>query len=218
MAHEGHDHDHDDGHEHSHPHDHGPHPHPDHGHEHGVKPGHHLPHVHAGHSHTAASHKAQAPTTVAAFIVTSSDTRSPHTDESGKIIRGLLEGAGHSICGHRVVPDEPAALRALVEEAAASGARALIVNGGTGISRRDQVIETLRPMLEKELPGFGELFRALSFKEIGTPAMMSRALAGTCRGMIVFALPGSPNAVRLAMEALILPELGHAVRELTRAS
>jgi molybdopterin adenylyltransferase len=212
MAHEGHDDDHD----HDHPHDHGPHPRPEHGHPHRVKPDHHLGHVHAGHSHTAEGHKAHAPTTVAAFVVTSSDSRTPQTDESGRLIRSLLEGAGHSICGHRVVPDEPAALRAMMEEAAASGARALIINGGTGISRRDQVIETLRPLLEKELPGFGELFRYLSFKEIGSPAMMSRALAGTWRGMIVFALPGSPNAVRLAMEALILPELGHAVRELTR--
>ncbi|MGA9521103.1 MAG: molybdenum cofactor biosynthesis protein B [Myxococcaceae bacterium] len=208
MAHEGHDHEHD--------HDHGPHPRPEHAHDHRVKADHHLPHVHGGHSHTAEAHKAHAPTTVAAFVVTSSDTRTPHTDESGKLIRDLLEGAGHTVCGHRVVPDEPAALRALVDEAAASGARALIINGGTGISRRDQVIETLRPMLEKELPGFGELFRSLSYKEIGSPAMMSRALAGTCRGMIVFAIPGSPNAVRLAMGALILPELGHAVRELTR--
>ncbi len=212
MAHEGHDHEHD----HDHAHDHGPHPRPEHAHDHRVKADHHLPHVHGSHSHTAEAHKAHAPTTVAAFVVTSSDTRTPHTDESGKLIRDLLEGAGHTVAGHRVVPDDPATLRALVDEAAASGARALIINGGTGISRRDQVIETVRPMLEKELPGFGELFRSLSYKDIGSPAMMSRALAGTCRGMIVFALPGSPNAVRLAMEALILPELGHAVRELTR--
>ena len=128
----------------------------------------------------------------------------------------MLEGAGHTLCGHRVIPDEPVSLRAALDEAAAAGARAVIVTGGTGIGRRDQTVETLRPLFEKELPGFGELFRYLSFKEIGTPAMMSRAIAGTVRGMIVFALPGSPNAARLAMDALILPELGHTVRELTR--
>src|SRR5262249_19322803 len=158
-----------------------------------------------GHSDAVDSHKAHAPTTVAAFVVTSSDTRTPDSDESGRRIRDLLEGAGHSLSGYRIVRDDPDALRAAIDDAASAGARALIINGGTGLSRRDQVVETLRPMLEKELPGFGELFRYLSFKELGSPAMMSRALAGTCRGMIVFALPGSPNAVRLAMEALILP-------------
>lgn len=196
MGHEGHDHD---GSEHGH-HSHARH---GHGHDHGV-------------SHAAHQHKAHAPATVSAFVVTSSDTRTLQDDESGRVIRDALESAGHSVCGHRVVADDPAALRGVLEEALSEGARAIVINGGTGIGRRDQVVETLRPLLEKELPGFGELFRALSYREIGSPAMMSRALAGTWRGAIVFALPGSPQAARLAMDLLILPELGHAVRELSR--
>ena len=106
--------------------------------------------------------------------------------------------------------------RSAIDEASQAGAGVVILNGGTGIGRRDNTIEVLEELLEKKLPGFGELFRYLSFKEIGSPAMMSRALAGTYRGMVLFALPGSPQAARLALEALILPELGHAVRELSR--
>lgn len=200
MGHEGHDHD---GH---------------HGHGHGHR------HEHAGHAHAGAGegsrssreHKAHAPAQVATFVVTCSDSRRPEDDESGQIIRAALEGAGHTVAGYRLIKDEPAEIRAALDEAAATGARAVLFNGGTGIGRRDSTIETLRPLFEKELPGFGELFRSLSFKEIGSPAMMSRATAGTVRGMIVFALPGSPNAARLALDALILPELGHTVRELTR--
>ncbi len=197
MAHEGHDHSHGHGHGHRHAHDH------DHHHE-------------QYGSAAAEEHKAHAPSSVAAFVVTCSDSRDEKRDESGRAIRERLEGAGHSVCGYRVIRDEPEAIRASLDEAAAAGARAVVFNGGTGIGRRDCTIETLRPLFEKELPGFGELFRALSFQQIGSPAMMSRAAAGTIRGMVVFALPGSPHAVRLAMDRLILPELGHAVRELTR--
>ena len=173
-----------------------------------------------GHPHgkdsPAQEHKSHAPARVTAFVITSSDTRNEASDDSGRLIKEKLAAAGHAVAGHRVVRDEPSELRAALEEAASSGAGAVIVNGGTGIGKRDQTVETLRPMLEKELPGFGEIFRGLSFQEIGSPAMLSRALAGTWRGMIVFALPGSPQAARLAMDALILPELGHAVREITR--
>lgn len=190
MGHEGHDH----GHGHDHDHDH---------HDHGE-------------SKAAHEHKAHAPAQVAAFVVTCSDSRGPESDESGQIIRGVLEAAGHSVVGYKVVKDEPEAIRVALEEAAAAGARAVLFNGGTGIGRRDNTIEVLGKLFEKELPGFGELFRYLSFKEIGSPAMMSRAAAGTYQGMIVFALPGSPQAARLALDELILPELGHAVRELTR--
>jgi molybdopterin adenylyltransferase len=168
------------------------------------------------HDSPAGEHKAHAPTQVAAFVITCSDSRTEANDDSGRVISGRLEAAGHAIVGHRVVRDEPAELRAALEAALTAGARAIIVNGGTGIGRRDTTIETLRPMFEKELPGFGEIFRSLSFKEIGSPAMMSRAAAGSWRGAIVFALPGSPQAAELAMDALILPELGHAVRELSR--
>lgn len=198
MGHDGHDHDHD--------HDHGHHP--DHGHH-----GHGHDH---GHSHAADEHKAHAPVHVSAFVVTCTDSRSEAQDESGRALREGLEAAGHTVSGHRVVRDEAEAIRAALTEAQASGARAVLFNGGTGIGRRDVTVETLQPLFEKTLPGFGELFRALSYRDIGSPAMMSRAVAGTCQGMVVFALPGSPQAVRLALEKLILPELGHAVRELTR--
>lgn len=184
-------------------------------HGHGHRPRHDHGHRH-GHDSPAHEHKSHAPAQVSAFVITSSDTRDESTDDSGRLIKEKLEGAGHVVCGHRVVRDEPTQLRAALEEAASAGAGAVIVNGGTGIGRRDQTVETLRALLEKELPGFGEIFRALSFEEIGSPAMLSRAVAGTWRGMIVFALPGSPQAARLAMDALILPELGHAVREITR--
>lgn len=194
------------GHDHPHDHDHS-HAEPHHRHEHH----HHHP------PSPAAEHKAHAPAHVAAFVVTCSDSRSAERDEGGRAIRQALEGAGHLIAGQRLIPDDPAAIRAVVDEALAAGARALVFTGGTGIGRRDSTVEVLEGLFEKRLPGFGELFRMLSFQQIGSPAMMSRATAGTYRGMIVFALPGSPQAVRLAMEALILPELGHAVRELSRA-
>lgn len=194
MGHEGHDHSHSHGHEH---------------HRHDAPP-------RREESHAAAEHKAHAPVSVATFVVTCSDSRGPGADESGKTLQKLLEGAGHGIAGYRVIKDDPEALRAVIEEAAGAGARAVIINGGTGIGRRDNTVETLEGLFEKRLPGFGELFRALSYQSIGSPAMMSRATAGTYHGMILFALPGSPQAARLALEALILPELGHAVRELTR--
>jgi molybdenum cofactor biosynthesis protein B len=206
MAHEGHDHDdHDHGHGHGHHHHHG-HDHHHHGHEHGHEHG----------SPTVAEHKAHAPVHVSAFVVTCSDSRDESKDESGRVLRELLEAEGHSVSGYRLIKDEPESIRAMLKEAREAGARAVIFNGGTGISRRDSTVETLQGLFEKTLPGFGELFRALSYKEIGSAAMMSRATAGTYEGMILFALPGSPKAVRLGMQKLILPELGHAVRELTR--
>jgi molybdenum cofactor biosynthesis protein B len=118
--------------------------------------------------------------------------------------------------GRKVVKDEPSEIRAAIDEAKAAGARAIVLTGGTGIGSRDGTIEVVRALFQKELPGFGELFRMLSFHEIGSAAMLSRATAGTFDGVIAFALPGSPKAVRLALEKLVLPELGHAVRELLR--
>jgi molybdenum cofactor biosynthesis protein B len=223
MGHEGHDHDHDHshGHGHAHGHEHGPgHPHHDHEHGHhhhghGHQPHHGPEHAHS-HAPTVHEHKSQAPATVSAFVVTCSDTRDPAHDESGRVLREALEAAGHTLCGYKVVKDDPDAIRVALAEAVAAGARAVMFNGGTGIGRRDCTVETLRSLFEKELPGFGEIFRALSYQQIGSAALLSRATAGTYRGMIVFAMPGSPQAVRLALNALILPELGHAVRELTR--
>lgn len=212
MGHEGHDHDHDHGHGHGHSHGHG-----DHKHEHRHHHSHAAHgHVHHGHSHAAEEHKSHAPAHVSVFVVTCSDSRDEARDESGRALRGGLEAAGHTLCGYKVVKDEPEAIRAALAEAAAAGARAVLFNGGTGIGRRDTTVETLRGLFEKELPGFGEIFRMLSFQQIGSAAMLSRATAGTYQGMILFAMPGSPQAVKLALESLILPELGHAVRELTR--
>jgi molybdopterin adenylyltransferase len=167
-------------------------------------------------SRSAEEHKSHSPMQVSAFVLTCSDSRGLAQDETGEAIAQALVAAGHLVIGRRVVRDEPAAIRDAVEEAVSQGARAVIVNGGTGIGRRDVAVDVLRSLFEKELPGFGELFRGLSFKEIGSPAMMSRATAGTYKGMILFALPGSPQAVRLALDSLILPEIGHCVRELTR--
>jgi molybdenum cofactor biosynthesis protein B len=186
------------------------------GHEPGDS-GHHGDHPAVqGDSPAAREHKSRAPSQVSTFVITCSDSRDASRDESGRAIRSALERVGHPICGYRVVTDDPAEIRSAIQEAVEAGARAVILNGGTGIGRRDNAVEVLEELLEKRLPGFGELFRYLSYKQIGSAAMMSRAVAGTYRGMILFALPGSPKAAGLAMDALILPELGHAIRELTR--
>ena len=164
----------------------------------------------------AAEHRSHAPAQVACFVVTCSDSRAEVDDVSGRALQEGLQAAGHLLLGSAVVKDEPEAIRAAVTGAIERGARAVLVTGGTGITRRDQTVEAIRPLLDREIPGFGELFRMLSFQEIGSAAWLSRATAGTLRGALVFLLPGSPNAARLALERLILPELGHAVRELSR--
>jgi molybdenum cofactor biosynthesis protein B len=192
-----------------------------HGHDHKHGHGHHGEHAHGektpAHGPSPASeHRSDAPTHVACFVLTCSDSRAHADDVSGRALREGLEAAGHTVVGQTVVRDEPEQIRAAVERGLEGGARAVLVTGGTGITRRDQTVEAIRPLLEKEIPGFGELFRMLSFQEIGSAAWLSRALAGTSRGALVFVLPGSPNAVRLALDRLILPELGHAVRELSR--
>jgi molybdopterin adenylyltransferase len=178
----------------------------------GAEPGVAMPH---GKS-PAAEHRSHAPTQVACFVLTCSDSRAQSDDVSGRALREGLQAAGHVLVGSAVVKDDAEAIRAAVTGALDAGARAVLVTGGTGITRRDQTVEAVRPLLEREIPGFGELFRMLSFQEIGSAAWLSRATAGTVRGALVFLLPGSPNAVRLALERLILPELGHAVRELSR--
>ena len=162
-------------------------------------------------------HKAQAPASVACFVLTVSDSRTPDTDTGGRAIRDLLEGAGHLVTGHAIVKDEPAQVAAKVrEQVSDSRTQVIITTGGTGITSRDGTFETIDQLLEKRLDGFGELFRMLSFSEIGASAMMSRAMAGTVSRKAIFVLPGSPNAVRLAMTRLILPELGHVVQQLNR--
>jgi molybdopterin adenylyltransferase len=164
-------------------------------------------------------HKALAPISVACFVLTVSDTRTDANDTGGQAIRELLERAGHSVSGHAIVKDEPSQVTAIVRRQLADPATQVIVTtGGTGISARDTTYEAVTGLLEKQLDGFGELFRMISFHQIGSAAMMSRATAGTVGRKAIFVLPGSPAAVRLAMEKLIVPELGHIVQQLTKRS
>lgn len=153
---------------------------------------------------------------VAVALVTVSDTRTPETDENRVYLEARLAEAGHRLVAYRLIPDEPAAVTSVLEELAATEARVVIFNGGTGIARRDTTYDALAALLEKTLPGFGELFRMLSYAEVGPAAMLSRAVAGVWRGRFVVSLPGSPAAVRLAWEKLLAPELAHLAWELTR--
>ncbi|MDF0672751.1 MAG: MogA/MoaB family molybdenum cofactor biosynthesis protein [Nitrospira sp.] len=162
-------------------------------------------------------HKDHAPSSIGCVVITCSDTRTPETDSSGRLIQKLLEGQGHSVAAYHIVRDEPEQIQFRIAQSTANEeVRVIIVNGGTGISRRDSTFEALDGMLQKRLDGFGEIFRLLTYQEIGPSAMMSRATAGIIDGRVLFSIPGSENAVRLAMEKLILPELGHLVRELTK--
>ncbi len=169
-------------------------------------------------SSPAEQHRREAPKSVACRIITVSDTRTPETDASGRLVRELLERQGHAIADYRIVRDDYEGIRALLRKAAADPATdAVLLNGGTGIARRDTTYEAVKSLLEKEMPGFGEIFRMLSFTEdIGSAAILSRAVAGTIGRTAVFSMPGSTGAVRLAMTRLVVPELGHAVRELRK--
>lgn len=149
-------------------------------------------------------------------VITISDSRTPDTDASGQLAEELLGRAGHRVLSRDVVPDAPARITAALAELRARGAAVAITSGGTGIARRDATFETLDRLLERRLPGFGELFRALSFPEVGPAAMLTRATAGTIGELLVFALPGSPHAVRLGLERLILPDLPHLAWETVR--
>jgi molybdenum cofactor biosynthesis protein B len=154
---------------------------------------------------------------VRCHVVTISDTRTSDTDASGRAIADLLREAGHEVLGRVIVKDDRAAIRAiLVEALGREETHAVIATGGTGISSRDNTFEVVNGLLEKRLDGFGELFRMLSYQEIGSAAMLSRACAGASRGKLLAALPGSEAAVRLAMTKLLLPELGHLVREVSK--
>jgi len=151
------------------------------------------------------------------MIVTVSDTRTPDTDKSGQLIRQLLEEhGGYPIVRYEIVHDDYVGIQSLLTQAANdSNIEAVLLNGGTGIAGRDTTYEAVKDMLHKEMPGFGEIFRYLSFAEdIGPAAILSRAVAGTIGKMAVFSMPGSTGAVRLAMTRLIVPELGHVMREL----
>jgi molybdenum cofactor biosynthesis protein B len=170
-------------------------------------------------SESAQQHRAEGARKgpVACAIITVSDTRTPETDTSGAAMRERLEAAGHRVVFYRIVKDEPDQIIGLLDEIIRdTGAQAILLNGGTGISRRDTTYDALAAKLEKTLPGFGEIFRMLSYQEIGAAAMLSRATAGTYRDRLVFSTPGSSNAVKLAMDRLIVPELEHLAWELTR--
>ena len=150
-------------------------------------------------------------------VITLSDTRNESTDISGKRIRDLLTEAGHTLSHYRILPDDPLQLAPLIGELILRGDLDVILsNGGTGISRRDQTIDVIERVIDLPLPGFGELFRMLSYQQIQSGAMLSRAIGGIARGKVVFAMPGSTKAVELAMEKLILPELGHLLYELRK--
>jgi molybdenum cofactor biosynthesis protein B len=162
-------------------------------------------------------HKLQSPRSVRCHVVTVSDTRTEETDTAGRAIGELLRAAGHDVAGRTIVSDDLALVRGAIERQLADpGVEVIILTGGTGITSRDSTYEAVDGLLEKRLDGFGELFRMLSYEQIGSAAMLSRVCAGLVAGRIVVALPGSEAAVRLGMERLLLPELGHLVREAKR--
>jgi molybdenum cofactor biosynthesis protein B len=161
-----------------------------------------------------AEHKSHAPQSIRCFVLTVSDTRTEHNDTSGDAIAELLRAAGHLVIGRMIVRDDPTVVRDTVHGQIGHGdVQVVITTGGTGITSRDSTYEAISSLLEKRLDGFGELFRMLSYAEIGAAAMLSRATAGLAHGCIVAALPGSESAVRLAMEKLLIPELGHLMQQ-----
>lgn len=166
---------------------------------------------------STAEHRRDSPASVSVHVVTVSDTRTIETDASGRLVAELLEQGGHRVHGRTLLRDEPADVReAVVGLTAPGGPDVVITTGGTGITARDGTFEALDGVLTKRLPGFGELFRFLSYQQIGAAAMLSRATAGLVDRTVIIALPGSEQAVRLALEELVLPEIGHLVREARR--
>ncbi len=168
-------------------------------------------------SQVPAEHRATAPDRVTCAVVTVSDTRTPETDTGGQAVHDLLVAAGFEVTDREIIRDEPELMQLLLERFRDDQAvDAVLLTGGTGLSSRDQTYETVNSLLTKALPGYGELFRMLSYQEVGAAAMLSRAAAGLMQRTVVMTMPGSPGAVRLAMEKLIVPELRHLVREARR--
>jgi molybdopterin adenylyltransferase len=163
-------------------------------------------------------HKQAAPSQVRCKVITVSDTRTEDTDKSGKLMKEMLESAGHKIVDYVIVKDEAEPIKDEVLKGCSNpDIDVVLTNGGTGIAKRDVTIETVQSLFDKEITGFGEIFRMLSYQEdIGSAAILSRAAAGVVNDSAVFSTPGSTGAVRLAMEKLIIPEIGHVVRELTK--
>jgi molybdenum cofactor biosynthesis protein B len=150
-------------------------------------------------------------------IVTVSDTRTPETDQNRQYIEERMAELGHHVAAYRLIKDEPDQVAAVIEELTAMpGVQLVLFNGGTGISPRDTTYDVVSRYLEKTLPGFGELFRMLSYQEVGAAAMFSRATAGVYHNTLVFSMPGSPNAVQVALEKLIIPEINHLAWEISR--
>lgn len=166
-------------------------------------------------ANSAEAHRASAPTVVRCAVLTVSDTRSAESDLSGVSIKETLGFAGHTVVAYQIVPDEPDEIRAVLTEwLGRDDVQAILTNGGTGIAARDTTYDAIVGLLDKRIDGFGELFRMLSWQEIGAAAMLSRAVAGVAGSKLVVAMPGSPKAVRLALTKLIVPELGHLVYEI----
>jgi len=160
------------------------------------------------------SHTDRTLKTVACFVITVSDTRDETTDTSGALVKRLLEEGGHTVAGYEIVKDEPEDVRALIARALAQpGVDVVLLNGGTGIAPRDGTYEVVSGMLDKRIDGFGELFRSLSYEDIGSAAMLSRAVAGAAGSRVVASMPGSRGAVELAMTRLLVPQLGHMVAQ-----
>jgi len=168
---------------------------------------------------SVSGHRHHAPQRLCAVVITVSDTRTLADDSGGALVVALLEGAGHRVVDRSIVPDEVDAIRAAIDVAVMrDDVQAVLLTGGTGIAVRDVTPEALEPILDRLIPGFGELFRTLSYQEIGSAALLSRALAGTVRGRVVAALPGSRAAIRLAVEKLLLPELPHLAAEAAKGA
>jgi molybdenum cofactor biosynthesis protein B len=163
---------------------------------------------------TATLHRKDAPASVRCFVLTISDTRTTENDTGGDAIASALQAAGHVVTGRAIVKDDPLAVQRAVQSV--SDADVVITTGGTGIASRDGTYEALSALFEKHIDGFGELFRMLSYEQVGSAAMMSRACAGTIGTVVVISLPGSEKAVRLAMTKLVVPELGHLVQQATK--
>ena len=162
-------------------------------------------------------HKREAPQTISCAIITISDSRTEQTDESGTLLKQRLSDSGHRVIAYAILKNDVDAIKKKINELLSQPElQVIITSGGTGAGHRDITVETISPFLDKKLDGFGELFRSLSYQEIGTASIMSRAIAGVVGGKVIICLPGSLGAVKLAMDKIILPEIGHLVREATR--
>ena len=162
-------------------------------------------------------HKQKSPKSVSCTVLTISDTRTEQDDESGRLIRQTLSENGHRVISHCILKNEADSIKGKIHELLKEEElQVIIATGGTGVSHKDITTDTIAPILEKKLNGFGELFRFLTYNDIGTASIMSRAIAGVIEGKVIFCLPGSPEAINLAMDKIILPEIGHLVREATR--